>query len=150
MHAAHPTKDLKHSLTVPERKSEKEATYGSSKREKRPNAGTAVPFDIFRPSVLCASLSPSLSLSSASAVRPARPVPEAVYGLIMAVLGEEKVAGTSWKPFQRVIIAISLAPRFLLVQRDGEEDKERKTDREDGWKEGGHKREREDEDRGDY
>lgn len=95
-------------------------------------------------------LSLPLSLSSASAVRPARPVPEAVYGLIMAVLGEEKVAGTSWKPFQRVIIAISLAPRFLLVQRDGEEDKERKTDREDGWKEGGHKREREDEDRGDY
>lgn len=41
-------------------------------------------------------------------------------------------------------------PVFLLVQRDGEEDKERKTDREDGWKEGGHKREREDEDRGDY
>lgn len=91
-----------------------------------------------------------LSLSSASAARPARPVPEAVYGLIMAVLGEERVVGRSGKPFQRVIIAISLAPCFLLVQGDGKKDKERKTDTEDGWKEGGHKPEREDKDRGDY
>lgn len=91
-----------------------------------------------------------LSLSSASAARPARPVPEAVYGLIMAVLGEERIAGRSGKPFQRVIIAISLAPCFLLVQRDGKKDKERKTDTEDGWEEGGQNREREDKDRGDY
>lgn len=52
--------DPKQPLTVTERKSENEATYGWSEREKQPNAGTAVPFDIFCPSVLCYSLSLSL------------------------------------------------------------------------------------------
>lgn len=52
--------------------------------------------------------------------------------------------------FKELLLPLVWHPGFLLVQRDGKEDKERKTDRKDGQKEGGHKRKMEDEDRGDY